>query len=329
MPTEWLGTPFTLVDTGGLFGASEDPLHELVVLQGRKALETADVIVFVVDGRDGLVSADEEIADSLAVGRRAGPHRRQQDRRPAGRRTAPSSSIGWASNRSSRLPPSTAQGTGDLLDEVVKRLPGAVGDGPAESRAGRSRGRHRRPSERRQVVAAQSVAQRRARRSSATCRGRRGTASTRCFAGSGASSESSTRPGFGAPARSARSGQLEGRQRRPRPPRDREGGRDRARHRFIGRRRRPGCDDRRRGREGGQRHHHRRQQMGSDEGAGAGLLQEVRRRAAAADQVPRLRARASHLGGDRRAHDQGARDDRQGGRGAAAAACRPASSTAS
>ncbi len=64
-PTEWLGTPFTLVDTGGLFGASDDPLHELVVLQGQKALESADVIVFVVDGRDGLLPADEEIAGSL------------------------------------------------------------------------------------------------------------------------------------------------------------------------------------------------------------------------------------------------------------------------
>ena len=64
-PAEWQGTPFTLVDTGGLFGASEDPLHELVVQHGRKAIENADLIVFVVDGRDGLVPADEEIAASL------------------------------------------------------------------------------------------------------------------------------------------------------------------------------------------------------------------------------------------------------------------------
>src|ERR1700754_2709173 len=58
-PTEWQGVPFNLVDTGGLFGATEDPLHELVVLHGRRALETADVLVFVVDGREGLVPADE------------------------------------------------------------------------------------------------------------------------------------------------------------------------------------------------------------------------------------------------------------------------------
>ena len=50
---EWQGTPFTLVDTGGMFGASEDPLHELIVVHGRRAVESADVLVFVVDGRDG------------------------------------------------------------------------------------------------------------------------------------------------------------------------------------------------------------------------------------------------------------------------------------
>src|SRR5512134_1584604 len=53
-PAEWQGTNFTLIDTGGMFGATPDPLHELVVQHGRRALETADVIVFVVDGREGL-----------------------------------------------------------------------------------------------------------------------------------------------------------------------------------------------------------------------------------------------------------------------------------
>ena len=54
-PAEWLGASFRLIDTGGMFGASEDPLHELVHQHGRKEIESADVIVFVVDGREGLV----------------------------------------------------------------------------------------------------------------------------------------------------------------------------------------------------------------------------------------------------------------------------------
>src|SRR6187549_4195403 len=59
-PVTWGDARFDLTDTGGLFGASEDPLHELVVERGQRALKTADVIVFVTDGREGLVSGDEE-----------------------------------------------------------------------------------------------------------------------------------------------------------------------------------------------------------------------------------------------------------------------------
>ncbi len=62
---EWGGAAFQLVDTGGMFGASDDPLHALVVQHGRRALESADVVVFVVDGREGLAAADEEIAKTL------------------------------------------------------------------------------------------------------------------------------------------------------------------------------------------------------------------------------------------------------------------------
>src|SRR5215212_7518059 len=52
---EWQGAHFELVDTGGMFGASEDPLHALVLERGRRALEAADLLVFVVDGREGMV----------------------------------------------------------------------------------------------------------------------------------------------------------------------------------------------------------------------------------------------------------------------------------
>jgi GTPase len=37
-PAEWQGTPFSLVDTGGMFGATSDPLHDMVVEHGRKAI---------------------------------------------------------------------------------------------------------------------------------------------------------------------------------------------------------------------------------------------------------------------------------------------------
>ena len=64
-PVAWRGTTFQLFDTGGLYGASQDPLHELVVVQGRRAIEGADLLVFVADGREGLVGGDETIAREL------------------------------------------------------------------------------------------------------------------------------------------------------------------------------------------------------------------------------------------------------------------------
>jgi len=64
-PAEWQGRPFTLIDTGGLFGATTDPLHVLVVEHGLRALEAADLVVIVVDGREGLVPGDEQIAERV------------------------------------------------------------------------------------------------------------------------------------------------------------------------------------------------------------------------------------------------------------------------
>src|SRR6185436_17254029 len=61
-PVAWGARQFELTDTGGLFGASEDPLHELVKIHGARALRSADLIVCVVDGREGLIPGDEEIA---------------------------------------------------------------------------------------------------------------------------------------------------------------------------------------------------------------------------------------------------------------------------
>src|SRR5215208_50552 len=64
-PVVWRGTAFQLFDTGGLYGESEDPLHELVVQQGQRAIVGADLLVLLVDGRDGLIPGDERIAREL------------------------------------------------------------------------------------------------------------------------------------------------------------------------------------------------------------------------------------------------------------------------
>src|SRR2546427_4264523 len=64
-PVVWRGISFQLFDTGGLYGESQDPLHALVVQQGQRAIAGADLLVLLVDGREGLVPGDERIAREL------------------------------------------------------------------------------------------------------------------------------------------------------------------------------------------------------------------------------------------------------------------------
>jgi GTPase len=128
-PAEWQGVTFTLVDTGGMFGASDDPLHELVVIAGRRALESADIVVFLVDGRDGLLPGDLEIADRLrganvpvllAVNK-------TDDKRARGR-AVEFYKLGF--EPVVEIAAEHATGVGDLLDEIIARLPATRDAGP-------------------------------------------------------------------------------------------------------------------------------------------------------------------------------------------------------
>ncbi|QZY57146.1 ribosome biogenesis GTPase Der [Crassaminicella profunda] len=62
---EWLNHHFTLIDTGGLEPESKDIILSQMRNQAKLAIQTADVILFMVDGRTGLVAADEEIGNLL------------------------------------------------------------------------------------------------------------------------------------------------------------------------------------------------------------------------------------------------------------------------
>lgn len=61
----WLNHTFTLIDTGGIEPESEDIIAVQMRRQAELAIETADVIIFLTDGRDGLTAADEEVAAML------------------------------------------------------------------------------------------------------------------------------------------------------------------------------------------------------------------------------------------------------------------------
>ena len=124
-PTEWQGAAFELVDTGGLFGASEDPLQEEVSAQGLRALDDADLVLMLVDCKEGLVAADREVAARvrqndvpvvLAVNKVDGP--------AAATRVGEFHELGFEPVLT--VAAEHGLGVGDLLDEVASQLPGVV-----------------------------------------------------------------------------------------------------------------------------------------------------------------------------------------------------------
>jgi GTP-binding protein len=64
-PVEWTGKEFTLVDTGGYIPDEADIMDSAVRQQVEIALEEADFLLFVVDGRDGISPTDEVLADII------------------------------------------------------------------------------------------------------------------------------------------------------------------------------------------------------------------------------------------------------------------------
>lgn len=67
---EWCGHSFTLIDTGGLEIKSEDVMWSHIRAQAQIAVETADVIVFMLDGKSGLTHEDYEVAAYLRKSRK-------------------------------------------------------------------------------------------------------------------------------------------------------------------------------------------------------------------------------------------------------------------
>jgi len=121
-PAEWQNVTFTLTDTGGMFGASQDPIHALVFAHGQRAVESAEVIVLVVDGREGLVPGDEEIAASLRSAKAPVivAVNKTDDRKARGR-AVEFYTLGF--EPVVEIAAEHGEGTGDLLDEIIARLP--------------------------------------------------------------------------------------------------------------------------------------------------------------------------------------------------------------
>ena len=129
---EWLTHNFTVIDTGGIEPDSDDVILAQMRRQAELAIETSHVIIFVVDGREGLTAADEEVADMLRRSKKPivlavnkVDHVKYED-------TAYdfySLGIGDLVTISA----GQGLGVGDLLDEVVKYFPEIENDEEKES----------------------------------------------------------------------------------------------------------------------------------------------------------------------------------------------------
>jgi GTP-binding protein len=119
---EWGGRRFWLVDTGGLVPASTDSMDVAVRQQVDLAVEEADLIVLLVDGKEGLTPVDREIASRLRrSGRGVVLAVNKLDEFPDTSAHLAFYELGLGDP----MPLSAAVGkaSGDLLDEIVQRLP--------------------------------------------------------------------------------------------------------------------------------------------------------------------------------------------------------------
>ena len=118
---EWCGYNFTLIDTGGIELKSSDEMFLHIRKQAEAAMDMADVILFFVDGKQGLVSSDYDVADILRVSAKPVILVVNKLDNFELDKTYDFYSLGLGEP----VPVSCEQskGLGDLLDEVVKHFP--------------------------------------------------------------------------------------------------------------------------------------------------------------------------------------------------------------
>ncbi|MDR1569373.1 MAG: ribosome biogenesis GTPase Der [Oscillospiraceae bacterium] len=121
---EWRGFTFTLIDTGGIDPNTTDVLLSQMRRQAEIAIDTCDLILFMVDARSGLTADDQDVADML---RRAGKPvlliANKADTAALDKEAVDFYELGLGDP----IPVSSTNqlGLGDLLDAILSALPGA------------------------------------------------------------------------------------------------------------------------------------------------------------------------------------------------------------
>ncbi|MCL6631306.1 MAG: ribosome biogenesis GTPase Der [Alicyclobacillus herbarius] len=119
---EWNGIPFALIDTGGIELHEADEFVNLIRVQAELAIDEADVIIFVVDGRSGVTYADIDVAKLLRKSAKPvilAVNKLDHPTHHAGAYDFYELGFGDPFPISAEH----GSGTGDLLDAVLKHLP--------------------------------------------------------------------------------------------------------------------------------------------------------------------------------------------------------------
>lgn len=119
--SDWNGIEFSVIDTGGVVVGSDDVFEEAIIRQAELAMEEADVILFIVDAKEGLSPLDEEVADMI----RRSPRKvflvaNKVDNAYRSAETGEFYALGF--EKIYEVSAINGSGTGELLDEVVKEF---------------------------------------------------------------------------------------------------------------------------------------------------------------------------------------------------------------
>ena len=130
----WLDHAFTLIDTGGIEPDSSDVILSQMREQAQIAIDTADVIIFLADVRQGLVDADSKVADMLRRSRK--PIVLAINKVDSFQKFMADTYEFYNLGIGDPVPISAASrlGIGDLLDEVVKHFPEQTGENEEDDR---------------------------------------------------------------------------------------------------------------------------------------------------------------------------------------------------
>jgi GTP-binding protein len=128
---EWAGRDFYIVDTGGVVEGSDAPLDRAVRAQAFAAVDQADVVVFMVDAKDGIHPLDELLAGILRKsGRPIVLVANKLDNLPHDEARHDFWSLGLGEPRP--VSAMSGKGSGDLLDHVLSLIPPAPSTESAE-----------------------------------------------------------------------------------------------------------------------------------------------------------------------------------------------------